>query len=95
MSKFVYELVDVTDPETYYTIGIFEDLGALGIELSCVRSPIGEHGDCDCHCYEIRRREIDKIAWSETGEVIARANLVNTYNEERDKNFWKLEACHV
>ena len=88
----IYELVDATGPETYYTIGLFNCLGRANHYLLSLDSPIGEHGDCECHTYEIRERELNKVGWSETGEVFARFNLVEVYDEEKDENQWRLEV---
>ena len=91
MSTYVYELVDTTSDETNYSVGIFSDRDCAIAHLGSPYFPLGEHGDCDFHTYEIRERELNKSGWSEVGRVVAKYNMVERFDERLDESFWILE----
>ena len=91
MSKFVYEILDFTEVEIYNTCGVYRSLEDALEVLRSLDSPIEKHGDWECFVYEIRKRELDKTNWADEGETLARFNLVDVYDEQKDENHWRLE----
>jgi hypothetical protein len=67
----IYEIVDATDDETYYTIGVYSTLELALTVLDQLEPPQTNH----CHDnwgvaeFEVRRRPVDK--WSEHGKTAA------------------------
>lgn len=68
---YIYEVVDATDDETYYTIGIYSTLDLALAELDQPEPPQTHHchGDWGIADFEVRRRPVDK--WSEHGRTVA------------------------
>ena len=94
MGRFVYELVDVTDPESYYSIGVYEwPEDAKGV-LLLIKSPICEHDD-GLHVYEVRRRKLNKLDWPGDFKVVGRYNLIEVSEDEEGEDYWSLEECDV
>ena len=88
----IYELVDVTFDDAYFTVGVFDTLKKAEAYLLSQDRPVNDHGVCDdWFSYEIRKRELNKVSGTEADEVVRRYNLIDTYDEEKDENFWKLE----
>jgi hypothetical protein len=86
----IFELVDTTDEETYYTMGLFETaeeaIRLASREGSC--PPCNEIGE-DYVTMEIRKRRVGKIRWSETGQVVATVRWVRKYSDEdEDDGKW-------
>jgi hypothetical protein len=78
----IFELVDTTNEETYFTMGLFSTLSeALAIASQGTRPPPMEIED-DLVLLEIRERPIGKIGWSELGEVRAKIRWVRKYSDE-------------
>lgn len=67
---YIYELIDSTDDEMYFTIGLFESQedavneGRAG-DYPPVDSPV------EVVNLEVRKRVIGKAAWGYTGKVVA------------------------
>lgn len=80
----IFELVDVTDEETYYTMGLFETAEEAIRQASTSENntpPCNEIGE-DYVTMEVRKRTIGKLQWSETGEVVATVRWVRKYSDE-------------
>jgi hypothetical protein len=78
----IFELVDTTNEETYFTMGLFQTLeDALAIANNGTCPPPMEIED-DLVLLEIRERPIGKIGWSELGEVRAKIRWVRKYSDE-------------
>lgn len=92
--KYIYEIVDNTDPETYYPIGVFNDLKKAKNEILSLSAPL--YNDfCFAVCnYEIRMREINVVSWSDKGVTVAKYNIIQHYNEESGY-FWTVEEVNV
>lgn len=88
----VYEVVDLTDDETYYTIGIWSDLGqALEMIRGFRNDPDGleQNGYVDDYCrVVVRARRLN--AFSTEGHEVASFVWTQEYNEEADKYVWKM-----
>ena len=83
----VFELVDCTDEETYYTMGIFLTLqDALDQVKDCDQPPTDAAEDFAR--LEVRERKIGKLNWSGTGEKVAEVTWVHDYIESRDEWVW-------
>lgn len=87
----IYEAVDVTDEEAYYTIGVFPSLkDALGA-IRATENPwrLCEnamfHGEAAT--IEIREREVG-LKPNDLGKVVWKTEWTNEYNEEVDDNEW-------
>jgi hypothetical protein len=78
----IFELVDTTNEETYFTMGLFQTLeDALAIANNGTSPPPMEIED-DLVLLEVRERPIGKIGWSELGEVRAKVRWVRKFSEE-------------
>lgn len=86
----IFEIVDATNEEAYYPLGISLSLDHAIKEIQVDDpSDIGcdEADDYDGHrIVEIRRRE---AGWSGRGECVFRSEWTNHYDEEKDEYFWK------
>jgi hypothetical protein len=92
MRKFVYEVVDATDDERYYPLGIFlSQKEAVRAVQSLSRTDkaiswIVDESDNNCERIEIRKRE---IGWSEHGVTVQTIERSEYYDEENDEYKWK------
>ena len=86
---FIYEVVDTTNDELYFPMGLFLSLdeakAAILNGATDSESPMTEYGgEGDCEQIEIRERE---IGWSEQGVTKFTLNRQNKYDEEGDANW--------
>ena len=85
----IFEVVDATDDETYFTLGVFATLDDAKREVESCDEPDdlgGDHGDHEEHCVvEIRER---KIGWGGIGREVARYEWKSTYDEATDEFKW-------
>lgn len=87
--KEIYELTDVTDFETYWTLGLFEHLYQV---LAFVRENktnpfvISPNADTDLIKVEIRRRVLGPSA--ELGRTVVKIEWELTLNEDLDEDRW-------
>ena len=91
MSEHVYEIVDTTSEENYWTLGIYltlvDALGALGNKLP--NKIPGDHDDYEDLCHiEIRER---KIGWSGVGKQVWERTWVRKYEPNTDEYEWKIQ----
>lgn len=79
--KYIYELVDVTD-DVYYTIALFNSQERAKTAIKEQKYAFSENNDFyGGEKLEVRKREIGKIRWSDTGEVVLRASFVCQEND--------------
>jgi len=86
----VFEVVDATDDENYFTLGVFLSLADAMREVETCAAPDdlgGDHGDHEEYCVvEIRER---MIGWVGIGRVVARYEWNTTpYDEAADEYGW-------
>ena len=86
----VYEIIDRSNEEMYFTIGLFATLEAAIAEVEKQGvSIIDELGD-DEASVEIAEREIGKAEWSGTGKVVWSRRWVRDWDEEDEDLEWKI-----
>jgi hypothetical protein len=85
----VFEVVDATDDENYFTLGVFLSLADAMREVESRDAPDdlgGDHGDHEEYCVvEIRER---KIGLGGIGREVARYEWKSTYDEAADEYGW-------
>lgn len=88
----IFEAVDATSDEQYFTVGLWPTL-AEAVEVFEKRgnNPIGEHSD-DVVKVEIRERKVGKMDLSETGKVVAKFVWLKDYREADDSYEWRRET---
>ena len=89
MSK-VYEIVDYTNGETYYPLGIYPDYQTAKAEIEKRMSNgcISELGwDMDYEEIQIYERE---FGWTENGTKVYVLIREYVYDEEKDVDVWKV-----
>lgn len=95
----VFEVVDSSNEEQYYTIGIWPTLaGALAALDACGDTPPGEDLDEDCRSVEVRERRLGVMDWSGLGSIVAKISWVksaedDTFNEWKRFNPANAEVC--
>lgn len=99
MSKYVYELIDQTDDEMYYTIGIFSSLQkalkhiARYDKLECDGGQyISENNreycwpDCEMELLQIRELQIDALDVTTSIRVVCKITREKEYVEQLDEH---------
>ena len=85
----VFEVVDATDEENYFTLGVFLSLADAMREVESCDEPDdlgGDHGDHEEYCVvEIRER---KIGWGGIGREVAKYEWTSKYDEDKDEYGW-------
>jgi len=85
----VYEIVDYTDDEKYFTLGIFETAEQALDEIDKAErrdSPISEFCDGEYEEIQVLKR---KIGWSQHGTTIKTIKRQEFYDEDKDEYYWK------
>jgi len=85
----VFEVIDSTNDEMYFTLGIFQTLEAAKndvLKVAKTSDPITEYG-CDGDYEEVTIEE-RKIGWTGRGNVVFTINRENKYDDEVDDNNW-------
>ena len=94
--QFIFELVDASNEEAYYTIGVFLSLedAIKGVASESEPWTLAQEGAewGDSAKLEIRKREVGKLAWSETGEVVWSKTWVCQYDDEEPT--WMANPCN-
>lgn len=89
-SGAVFEAVDATNEEQYYTMGIWPSLeGAVAALRERGTNAPGEHGD-DCCVVEIRQRKVGILDWSETGKMVWKFVWEKKYDGGDDTYEWRV-----
>lgn len=87
--SLVFEVVDSTSPDQYYTLGLWLTLAEAvkAIEVDNPRDLGCEEADDfeDCRTVEIRER---KLGWGGAGTAVVRVEWMNRYNEAEDTWHW-------
>jgi len=94
ISGSVFEAVDATSDDQYWTLGIWPTLEAAKAALEACQEPSDfgcvEHDDCDEVCaVEIRERE---VGWSGAGKKRATLIWRSKYDEDEDEWKWQREG---
>lgn len=87
----VFEIVDASSDETYWTCGIFLTLEAAVAAIDECDEPHdlgGDHSDFDDDYAKVEVRE-RKVGWSGTGKVVYVREWERAYDESTDDYSWK------
>lgn len=91
-SKCVYEMVDTTEDETYFTLGIWDTLDEAIAALDSCKSPT----DLDvlsCYdeyvCVEIRER---KLGWCSNGKTVYTREWDRVWDEDEDDDVLRIRG---
>lgn len=87
---FIYEIVDNTNDEMYYTLGIFTDLGSAIKQLE-KKNPedLDEIDSRENGWYTVEIRE-RKIGWSDSYETVFSCTWSESWNEELEEYQWEM-----
>lgn len=91
----VFEVVDATDDEQYFPVGIFATLAEAEKELAACKDPsdVGTPLDYDdFFAVEIRER---KLGWHDHWTVAKRVEWKQTYDEAADEYRWEILSPNV
>lgn len=90
--SYVFEVIDATDDEMYYPLGVFlsqkEAVAAIK-KSEDEDNPISMWAgmsDSDNETIKVRKR---KVGWSEGGDCVLTINRKIHYDEENDKYVWR------
>lgn len=86
----VFEVIDSSNDEMYWTLGIYTDLpeaiGAVRDLCSDTSSNVTDYG-CD-GAYEEISIEKREIGWTGRGETVYTLSREKMYNQETGEDFW-------
>lgn len=86
----MFEVVDVTSEESYYTMGIWPTLeSAVSALRACGTDAPGEHDDDYCMA-EVRERKTEILDWSETGKLRWKFVWEQKYDARDDSYEWRV-----
>ena len=88
MDKYVYEVLDTSDDEAYYTLGIFlslEDAEKAIKEVESESESLSEYSE-DYEEITIRKR---KIGWSIQSPSVLVIRRGTFYDEGKDEYLWR------
>jgi hypothetical protein len=86
----VFEIVDSTSDEQYWTLGMFPTLAdALAALADCTPDDLpGDHDEYDGACrVEVREH---KYGWGGTGKCVHAREWTSEYNEAEDEYEWRI-----
>lgn len=90
-SRYVYEVVDQTDEEYYYPLGIFltlkEAKDAIYKAALLQTKPISEYVTDVLEIINIKKR---KLGWGGYGDTVYTLQREPRYDEKRDDYFWEI-----
>jgi len=93
--EYVYEILDRTNEDMFFSCGIFSTLEKAEEFLRSHDGSgddhgggIGEYADDLCK-YDVNRREIDKPAWSENGDTVAQYTRDWEWSGDEEYQVWK------
>ena len=94
VKKYIYELVDHTCEEVYFTGGVWDTLQDVIDDLSAREKPPWisggfydrDDGGDDVAVMKVYQREIG--GWDEQGKEVLTARWVREYIEEQDEDVW-------
>lgn len=84
--KTVYEIVDTSDPESYYTLGLFEDYWEARNLVEKGPEHIPTPSDCDSLVIEIRPRVVGRFCYIVSACISY--SWEYRYNEQEDEMEW-------
>ena len=85
----VFEIVDVSEGETFYTLGCFLSLADALLALDAAKEPSDLNSDAHHENFakvEIRERA---VGWSGHGKGVYERSWVEEYNEAKDEYQWR------
>lgn len=85
----VYELINATNEEMYFPLGVFSNLEDLLKKLDGHEEPPCDEDHEDCIVLEVKERELDK--WEDHGKTVAKRIWEKVYNEKEDDYQWKIK----
>jgi hypothetical protein len=97
-SEYIFEVVDVSNEESYFAIGVFLSLQEAVEAIEAKPEPWGLCESAmysgDYACIEIRRRKmgIDPL---NNGDVVWKRAWNNIYDEDADDNDWRIILPNV
>lgn len=89
MSTCVYEIVDATSDERYWTLGMFPTLtdALVALDDTDPDDMPGDHDDYESLCrIEVRERQ---YGWGGTGKTVRVREWTSEYNEVADEYEWR------
>lgn len=77
MIEFVYEVIDRTDDETFYHVGIFSSYTNAEAWIKSLDEP---YSDCfehteDGQVLEVRKYKLNEVGWSYDGQLVIKATI--------------------
>ena len=82
----IFELIDYTDTNIYYTVGLYLTLESAIDAATKERSPMGDDLQVD-HTLKVYEREIGKTEWADMGIHRATVEWVHSY-DNNDEDYW-------
>lgn len=83
----VYELVDCTNDESYFPMGLFLSLEDALAQLKDREEPPTDDPE-EFVRMEVRERQIGKLRWWDNGETVATIQWIQDYIEAEDEWVW-------
>jgi hypothetical protein len=83
----VFELVDCTNEETYFPMGLFLSLEDALAQVKDLDEPPTENPE-EYVKMEIRERQIGKLSWWDNGKTVATITWIQDYIEAKDEWVW-------
>lgn len=88
--KSIYEIVDYTNDEMYYSLGVFPDLDtAIKAIDNKNLYELDEFDSRDCGFFTVEIRE-RAIGWSGNGKAVFSRSWSEVYDEKADEYQWKI-----
>ena len=83
----VFELVDCTNDETYFPMGLFLSLEDALAKVKDRNEPPTDDPE-EYVKMEVRERQIGKLRWWDNGKTVATINWIQDYIESKDEWVW-------
>lgn len=96
LGSVVFEVIDATNEENYWTLGIFATLEDAVSQLSkCTPDDLPSERDCDDECCRVEVYEHKVGTWGGHGRKVYEHVWNGTWNEEADEMEWVLVSPNV
>lgn len=83
----VFELVDCTDDEIYFPMGLFLSLEDALSKVKDRNEPPTDDPE-EYVKMEVRERQTGKLRWRDNGKTVATINWIQDYVESKDEWVW-------
>ena len=83
----VFELVDCTNDETYYPMGLFLSLEDALAQVKDLKEPPTDDPE-EYVKMEVRERQVGKLRWWDNGKTVATITWIQDYIEAKDEWVW-------